>query len=201
MAIAGAWIAPNGALRQSRALGDPKWSEAELVREAFRIICEGHPRLVGWNTSGFDLPVLIYRAMRHQIAAPAFYQHGEPYHGYRKRFDEESHIDLMDMLSNYGASARLKLDEMATTLGIPGKLEVDGSQAWPLYQASNIEAIRTYGMSNVLTTTLIYAHYALHRGWWDETQATTFKESVATWLDAQAGHDWVALQEKLLPNL
>ncbi len=194
VAVAGAWIAPNGTLRQLRALGDPGWSETELVRETFRIISEGHPQLVGWNTSGFDLPVLVYRAMVHQIAAPGFYQFGEPYHGYRKRFDEESHIDLMDILSFYGASPRLKLDEMATVLGIPGKLGIDGSQVWPLYQVGELEAIRTYCTSDVLTTALVYGRYALHRGWWDETQMTTFEESVAAWLDAQDGPTWTAFR-------
>ena len=44
------------------------------------------------------------------------------------RFDEHSHIDLMDQLSFYGVSPRLKLDEMARVLGIPGKCGLEGSQ-------------------------------------------------------------------------
>ncbi len=103
------------------------------------------PQLAGWNSGGFGLPVLIYRAMVHHITALGFYWAGaNPYQGYRKRFDEDWHIDLMDILNSYGASARLKLDEMAAVIGVPGKIGVDGSQVLPLYQAGQLEPIRTY---------------------------------------------------------
>lgn len=199
VAIAAAWIAPNGALRRLTALGEPTWSESELIREMFRIIIEGHPRLVGWNTSGFDLPVLVYRAMVHHIAAPEFYQFGEPYQGYRRRFDEHSHIDLMDLLSFYGASTRLKLDEMARVLGLPGKLGIDGSQVFSFYQEHRIAEIRTYCETDVLTTALIWARYAEHRGWWDATQFTTFEQSVAAWLDAHT-EGWQAFKAAWRPS-
>ncbi|MCL4495091.1 MAG: 3'-5' exonuclease [Firmicutes bacterium] len=200
VAIAGAWIAPNGALRRLTALGDLSWSEAELVQEMFRIIVEGHPRLAGWNTGGFDLPVLVYRAMVHHIATPGFYQIGEPYHGYRKRFDEEGHIDLMDILSFYGASTRLKLDEMAAVLGVPGKLGTDGSQVFSLYQEQRIADIRTYCETDVLTTALVWARYAEHRGWWDATQCTTFEQSVLAWLEVQTDPVWNAFRAGWQPN-
>lgn len=199
VAIAGAWIAPNGALRQLRALGEPVWSEAELVREAFRIISEGRPRLVGWNSHGFDLPVLVYRAMVHGIAAPQFYVWGEPYHGYRKRFDEDNHLDLMDVLSFYGSSPRLSLHEMARALDIPGKLDMDGSQVWERYQAGDLAAIRTYCTADVLTTALVFGRYAYHRGWWGPEQMTTWENSVAAWLDAQTDPVWVRFQAQWRP--
>jgi hypothetical protein len=58
----------------------------------------------------------------------------------------------MDVLSFYGASPRIKLDEMAMVLGIPGKMGVDGSHVGPLYEHGNMDAIRTYCTSDVLTT-------------------------------------------------
>ena len=190
VAIAGAWIEPNGALRYLGAFGSETHSEAALVRIFFHLVARHRPRLVGWNSGGFDLPVLVYRAMVHRIQAPAFYQIGEPYHSYRKRFDEESHIDLMDLLSFYGASPRLKLDEMAHVLGIPGKLGVEGSQVWDLYQAGDLATIRRYCMTDVLTTALIYSRYAEHRGWWSADQVTTFESSVEAWLATQDHPIW-----------
>lgn len=200
VAIAGAWIAPSGAIQRLAALGTPSASEAELVGEFFRIVGERHPQLVGWNSGGFDLPVLVYRAMVHGIAAPGFYQYGEPYHGYRKRFDEESHIDLMDVLSFYGASARAKLDEMAQALGIPGKLGIDGGQVGELYAAGDVATIRSYCETDVLTTAMVYARYALHRGWWDRTQYDTFEASAATLLDAATGPQWEAFRSAWKPS-
>ncbi len=190
VAIAGAWIAPNGALLRLAAFGERTWSEADLVQEFFRIVGDRHPQLVGWNSGGFDLPVLVYRAMAHGIAAPGFYQHGEPYHGYRKRFDEASHIDLMDLLSFYGASRRAKLDEVALALEIPGKIGVAGDEVASLYAEGDLPTIRAYCETDVLTTALIYSRYALHRGWWSDEQFTTFEHSVAAFLDTVSGTQW-----------
>ncbi|POB10113.1 3'-5' exonuclease [Sulfobacillus sp. hq2] len=191
VAIAAAWITPDGAMRRLTSLGHRTWDERQLVKKMFDVIAESRPQLVGWNSSGFDLPVLIYRAMVHHVSVPAFYQTGTGrFQNYRYRFDEDWHIDLMDILSNYGASAKLKLDEMAAILGIPGKIGVDGSHVLPLYQSGQLDAIRTYCESDVLTTTLVYARYAEHRGWWTDTHMATFESSVAAWLDSQSGPTW-----------
>ncbi len=167
VAISAALVDGDGVIRKLGPVGDVLDDEESLLRDFFRIVEEVKPRLVGWNSSGFDIPTLLYRAMRHQIPAPVFYQIGEPYHGYRKRFDEESHLDLMDLLSGYGASARVSLDEMGALLGVPGKLSVDGSQVMDLYENGQQERIRQYCSHDVLTTTLVFSYYAYHRGWLD----------------------------------
>lgn len=190
VAIAAALIDDNGSLRRLTALGDLHASEKELVSEFFRVIADARPRLVGWNTGGFDLPTLILRGMRHGVTARAFYQVGEPYHGYRKRFDEESHIDLMDVLSGYGATARLSLDEMASVLKVPGKLDVTGNDVLSLHEEGKIKDIRAYCELDVLTTSLIFARYAAHRGWFDEEQQGTFYHSVRQFLDQHADPHW-----------
>ncbi|MGH6960170.1 MAG: ribonuclease H-like domain-containing protein, partial [Dongiaceae bacterium] len=52
------------------SLGTEQDGEAELVRQFFRGIDKYRPVLVSWNGSGFDLPVLSYRALKHGIPAP-----------------------------------------------------------------------------------------------------------------------------------
>lgn len=195
VAIAGAWISPVGELVRLRALGTPTASERELVEEFFTVVTRHQPRLAGWNTRGFDLPVLIYRAMVHHIATPRFYAVGEPWRGYRYRYDEEGHIDLMDLLANYGASTWLRLHEMAAVLGIPGKSGVDGSQVWDLYRAGRLDVIRSYCEADVLTTALIYGRYAEHRGWFSEAQAASFAASVRRFLDGVSGEQWDAFRK------
>jgi predicted PolB exonuclease-like 3'-5' exonuclease len=196
VAIAAAWIAPNGALQRLGALGDQDWTEAQLVQAWFDLVAHHRPRLVGWNSGGFDLPVLVYRAMVHRVVAADFYQVGEPYHSYRRRFDEDSHVDLMDVLSFYGASTRLKLDEMAAVLGVPGKLGIDGKNVDELYQAGEVSTIRSYCETDVLTTALIYGRYAEHRGWWAADQVLTFERSVAEWLIEQTTPVWVEFRNR-----
>jgi 3'-5' exonuclease len=68
-------VAVSVVLRQGEtfsvwSLGEIQSTEAELVRRFFDGIERYSPTLVSWNGSGFDLPVLHYRALRHGIAAP-----------------------------------------------------------------------------------------------------------------------------------
>ncbi|NWG75850.1 MAG: 3'-5' exonuclease, partial [Rubrivivax sp.] len=58
------------------SLGDPGSDEADLVRRFFDGIDKYTPTLVSWNGSGFDLPVLHYRALKHGIAAPRYWETG-----------------------------------------------------------------------------------------------------------------------------
>ena len=51
-------------------LGTPESDEKEIITRFFEGIEKFGPDLVSWNGSGFDLPVLNYRALRHGISAP-----------------------------------------------------------------------------------------------------------------------------------
>jgi predicted PolB exonuclease-like 3'-5' exonuclease len=70
----------------------------------------------------------------------------------------------MDVLSGYQPRAAVGLDQIATLLGFPGKLGMDGSQVWARYQAGDLKAIRDYCETDVLNTYLIYLRYELMRG-------------------------------------
>ncbi len=59
------------------SLGDRDSDEAELVRRFFDGIERYSPELVSWNGSGFDLPVLNYRALKHGIQAPRYWETGD----------------------------------------------------------------------------------------------------------------------------
>jgi predicted PolB exonuclease-like 3'-5' exonuclease len=59
------------------SLGDEESSEAEIVGRFFDGIERYAPDLVSWNGSGFDLPVLHYRALRHGIQAPRYWEVGD----------------------------------------------------------------------------------------------------------------------------
>ena len=58
---------------QVRSLGAPhagERSEGELIASFVDRIAELRPQLVSFNSSGFDLPVLRYRAMVNTVSAP-----------------------------------------------------------------------------------------------------------------------------------
>jgi predicted PolB exonuclease-like 3'-5' exonuclease len=150
------------------SLGDEQSQERELVQRFFDGLERFTPTLVSWNGSGFDLPVLSYRALRHGVNAHRYWEVGESdrefrYNNYLSRYHWR-HIDLMDVLSGYGASGRASLEVVAQLVGLPGKLGVGGANVWPAFQRGEIAAIRDYCETDVLNTYLVYLRFQLTRG-------------------------------------
>ncbi|MEM9401743.1 MAG: 3'-5' exonuclease [Pseudomonadota bacterium] len=150
------------------SLGDEEADEAEIVQRFFDGIDRYSPDLISWNGGGFDLPVLHYRAMRHGIQAPRYWETGESdrdfkWNNYLSRFHWR-HVDLMDVLSGFQPRARAKLDEMAMLLGFPGKLGMSGAKVWDKFREGEIGEIRDYCETDVLNTWLVYLRFEHMRG-------------------------------------
>ncbi len=166
-------IAISAVLRSGDALriwslGELNATEAEIIQRFYDGIEKYTPTLVSWNGSGFDLPVLHYRALKHGIAAPRYWETGADdqsfrWNNYLSRFHER-HTDLMDVLSGYQPRAAARLDEIARLIGLPGKMGMDGSEVWSNYLDGRLAAIRDYCEIDVVNTYLIYLRYELMRG-------------------------------------
>jgi 3'-5' exonuclease len=150
------------------SLGEADAPEAELVRRFFEGIERFSPTLVSWNGSGFDLPVLHYRALRHGVQAHRYWEMGEEdqsfrWNNYISRFHWR-HVDLMDVLSGFQGRGRVGLDKMAQLLGLPGKLGMSGELVWEAFLEGRIEDIRNYCETDVINTYLVYLRFELMRG-------------------------------------
>ena len=170
------------------SLGGPDASEAELVQRFFDGVRKFSPDLVSWNGSGFDLPVLTYRALLSGAQAARFWETGDGdqefrYNNYLGRYHWR-HTDLMDVLSGFQHRNRVSLKNMAILLGLPGKLGFDGSQVWEAWQAGNIAGIRRYCETDVLNTWLIYLRFAQLRGQLTRERHTEELERVRNYLRA-----------------
>jgi len=151
-----------------RSLGTLEDQEPKLVNDFFRIIDKYTPQLVSWNGGGFDLPVLHYRAMINGVTASRYWEMGDDdrdfkWNNYLSRYHTR-HLDLMDLLALYTGRANAPLDDLAKLCGFPGKLGVDGSQVWTLYQEGRLNEIRDYCETDVVNTYLVYCRYLLMRG-------------------------------------
>ena len=149
-------------------LGDRDADEAEIIRRFYEGIEKYSPELVSWNGSGFDLPVLHYRALKHGIQAPRYWEMGDNdrefrYNNYLSRFHWR-HIDLMDVLAGFQMRGRASLDQMAVMLGFPGKLGMSGDKVWPCWLDGGIDEIRNYCETDVLNTYLVYLRFEFMRG-------------------------------------
>ncbi|MCC8991054.1 MAG: 3'-5' exonuclease [Streptococcus sp.] len=76
------------------------------------------------------------------------------------RYAVNWHCDLMDVLSDHGASPRLGLDEAARALGLPGKWNGHGSEVAKQAQAGDFAAIDRYCAGDVLNTFVLYLRWA-----------------------------------------
>lgn len=171
------------------SLGDTGAPEAELIQRFYDGVDKYTPDLVSWNGGGFDLPVLHYRALRHGIQAPRYWEAGEEdqafrYNNYLNRYHSR-HLDLMDVLSSYQARARISLQSAAMLLGLPGKLGMSGDKVWDAYLDGQLEHIRNYCETDVLNTFLVYLRFELMRGRLSREEFAVEQATVRDYLGAQ----------------
>ena len=148
------------------SLGSSESSEEKLIESFFQIVDSRTPTLVTWNGSGFDLPVLVYRALHHRVGAGAYFETRNSdfrFNNYLNRYHER-HTDLMDVFSGHQPRSAAPLDEFARFLGLPGKQGMRGSEVEGRYFAGEIDAVRAYCEADALLTWLIYLRYDRIRG-------------------------------------
>ena len=176
------------------SLGVVDSGEDDLLRRFFGGLEKLRPTLVSWNGSGFDLPVLHYRMLRHGIASPTYWDTGEDdrdfkWNNYISRYHSR-HLDLMDLLALYQGRANAPLSDLAQLMGLPGKLGMDGSEVWGAYQAGKLAEIRNYCETDVVNTYLIYLRFQLMRGVLTEAQLRSQCDLVRATLGNSPGPHW-----------
>jgi hypothetical protein len=150
------------------SLGDNASDEADLVSRFYDGIDRYSPNLISWNGTGFDLPVLHYRALKNNIQAPRYWEMGDNdrdfrYNNYVNRYHWR-HTDLMEVLSAFQGRGRASLEQISILLGFPGKLGMSGDQVWSTYLDGGIDDIRNYCETDTLNTYLIYLRFEFMRG-------------------------------------
>lgn len=171
------------------SLGDEQSDEKELIQRFFTGIDKHLPTLVSWNGSGFDLPVLHYRALLHSITAPAYWETGDSqqsfrWNNYLNRFHYR-HLDLMDVLAAYQNKAFAPLDDIATMLGFPGKMGMSGAHVWEQYKAGNLKGIRNYCETDVLNTYCVYLRFEQMRGTITEIECSQSLDRLRNYLSQE----------------
>ncbi|MFH1804509.1 MAG: 3'-5' exonuclease [Pseudomonadota bacterium] len=183
-------------IEELRSGGEIASEEKQLIAGFFAHCGKLHPRLVSFNGRGFDLPVLKYRAMKFGVSARWLHQAANKWENYTARYAPNWHCDLAEVLSDYGASARIKMNEVCAALDLPGKTGVDGSQVADMYDRGEVDAIRRYCETDVLNTYLLYLRHVLHTGQTDHDGYNHAINLTVAWLEEQAG-DVPAWQEFL----
>lgn len=136
--------------------------EAELLRAFGAVVTQHFQRsnalLVTYSGRGFDLPVLIHRSVKHDVAEgrPLLIKAAK-----ENRFNPRLHIDLLDTVTFYGASSRWPLAAYTVGYGHRSpKDDMDGSQVAAAIGAGRIIDVVRYCAGDVIATTHVYRRLA-----------------------------------------
>ena len=152
----------------------------------------GRPTFVTFNGRGYDLPLMELAAFRYGYSLPTWFNYGEKsFEQARNRYNMESHLDLYDLISNFGAVRMVGgLNLLANLIGKPGKSGVDGSQVQDMYLAGKVQEINDYCRCDVLDTYFVFLRSQVLLGKLkldDEQQLVT------------ETHGWLQKQAETLP--
>lgn len=114
------------------------------------------PTWVTFNGRTFDLPLMEMAAFRYGISLQKWYV-SDGYRSPRNRYSTESHLDLQELLTNYG-SVRFNggLNLVAQILGKPGKMGMTGDQVQGTWDAGGKQQVSDYCRNDVLDTYFVF---------------------------------------------
>jgi predicted PolB exonuclease-like 3'-5' exonuclease len=117
------------------------------------------------------------------VQFPAYYAGRSGGPDYRYRFSDEGHMDLADVLTDYGASRMPSLTALAQLVGMPGKMDVDGSQVESMFAHGRYTEIRDYCLHDVVQTAFVFLRTELLRGRLTQDQYRARAQSLWTALE------------------
>lgn len=128
--------------------------------EAYR-----RPTLVSFNGRGFDIPLLELAAFRYGISVPSWFDSSRGFNQPRNRYNTNSHLDLQEVMVNFGATRfNGGLNLAATLLGKPGKMDVAGDMVQEMFDQGKLEEINDYCRCDVLDTYFVFLRYLVITG-------------------------------------
>jgi len=148
------------------------------------------PTLVSFNGRTFDIPLLELAAFRYGISVPDWFSIGEKaYDQRRNRYNHNSHLDLQELFTNFGAT-RLSggLNLFANLLGKPGKMNIAGHMVQELYEQGELRKINDYCRCDVLDTYFVFLRSAVMLGQITIEREQQLVQLTRQYLEEQAEH-------------
>ncbi len=148
----------------------------------------GQPTLVTFNGRMFDLPLMELAAFRYGLAIKNWFAlQARNWDQPRYRYNLTAHLDLHDLLVNFGASRFSGgLNLAATLLGKPGKIEIQGYMVQDLYNQGRLDEIHDYCRCDVLDTYFVFLRCNVLTGNLPLDQEQQLVAQTKQWLADQA---------------
>jgi len=147
------------------------------------------PTLVSFNGRGFDVPLLELAAFRYGLQVPGWFQtKTKSFEQPRNRYNTQAHIDLCELLTNYGATRfHGGLNLAANLLGKPGKMEVQGDMVQDMYDAGRLAEINDYCRCDVLDTYFVFLRSRVLGGELTLDAEQQLIAKTKRWIEEQSG--------------
>jgi len=157
--VAAAKLAADFRLIDLVVLDEPQFRPHVIAENFWRGWEKYHrPTLVSFNGRMFDIPLLELAAFRFGVSIAGWFNAtGKSFEQPRSRYNVQSHIDLCELLTNFGC-ARFNggLNLAANLLGKPGKMDVQGHMVQDMYDEGRLAEINDYCRCDVLDTYFVF---------------------------------------------
>lgn len=181
-------VAGDGTLVDLISLDEPEF-RPHIITQHFWKGWDAYkfPTWVTFNGRSFDLPLMELAAFRYGVSLKSWFR-GSGYQMPRNRFNKDSHLDLQEVLTNYGA-ARCNggLNLIANLINKPGKVGLKGDQVQEEYNRGNLIGISDYCRCDVLDTYFVFLRTQTIMGVWSLDHEIELVEKTKAWLEERRG--------------
>jgi hypothetical protein len=189
VSVAIAKVAADYRLTELTVLDAPAFRPQEIVRRFWQGWQHyDRPTLVTFNGRGYDVPIMELAAYRYGLSVPAWFNvDSKSFEQSRNRYNHDAHLDLQDLLTNFGAfrmSGGLNL--LASLINKPGKSGIDGSQVQDMYWNGQVEQINDYCRCDVLDTYFVFLRSRVLIGRLTLQEEATLTQMTREMLEEQA---------------
>ncbi|MBF0189312.1 MAG: 3'-5' exonuclease [Magnetococcales bacterium] len=144
--------------------------ESHLIDAFLSAVGKHKPQLVGYNSVGADIRILVQRAIVNGLTQPAFSRRPDkPWEGpdYFNKMSDWN-VDLQDAVTPGWGRGNPSLNELASLSGIPGKMDVAGDQVPQMWLDGRLPEILAYNEYDALTTYLVWLRLAHFGGFFND---------------------------------
>lgn len=194
-------VASDGTLVDLVSLDEPEFRPHVITQHFWKgWEVYDQPTWVTFNGRSFDLPILELAAFRFGISLKQWFR-GGGYQAPRNRFNKEAHLDLQELITNFGAArCHGGLNLVANLINKPGKVGLKGEQVQEEFDQGNLVGISDYCRCDVLDTYFVFLRMQTLMGQWSIGHEVELVAKTKLWLeeradDCQAYKDYLASWE------
>ncbi|MDO4569417.1 MAG: 3'-5' exonuclease [Planctomycetia bacterium] len=172
-------------------LSETQFTPAEIVERFWRGWEKyARPAFVTFNGRNFDIPLMELSAFRYGVSIPGWFSpFAKSFEQPRNRFNQNAHIDLCDILTNFGTTRfNGGLSLAANLIGKPGKMDVQGCMVQDMHNEGKFQEIEDYCRCDVLDTYFVFLRTRVLMGYLSLLEEQKLVENTKKWLEVRAGN-------------